>query len=93
MLEDVDDTLDSSELKEIVHTEWDLFLGKLTQLLSKVFHQYGSVLKLSIFSDSFDFWSVQNFIEICFLISYPITCISDNRPAPSTHLKYYNSSV
>ena len=55
MLEDVDDTLDSSELKEIVHTEWDLFLGKLTQLLSKVFHQYGSVLKLSIFSDSFDF--------------------------------------
>ncbi|XP_063674008.1 exportin-6-like [Bolinopsis microptera] len=36
MLEDVDDTLDSSELKEIVHTEWDLFLGKLTQLLSKI---------------------------------------------------------
>ena len=36
MLEEVDDTLDGSELKEIVHTEWDLFLGKLTQLLSKV---------------------------------------------------------
>ena len=36
MLEEVDDTLDSSELKEIVHTEWDLFLGKVTQLLSKV---------------------------------------------------------
>ena len=44
MLEEVDDTLDSSELKEIVHTEWDLFLGKLTQLLSKVFYPYEELL-------------------------------------------------
>ena len=43
MLEEVDDTLDSSELKEIVHTEWDLFLGKLTQLLSKVSSLLGSI--------------------------------------------------
>ena len=38
MLEEVDDTLTDSETKEICHTEWDLFLGKLTQLLSKVGH-------------------------------------------------------
>lgn len=36
MLEGLDDTLDSAELRDVVHTEWDMFLGKLTQLLSKV---------------------------------------------------------
>ena len=36
MLDEIDDTLTDSETKEICHTEWDMFLGKLTQLLSKV---------------------------------------------------------